>query len=139
MKILIINGPNLNMLGKRDPNHYGKLTLNDINKELKKRAKNKAKLVFYTNNEEGKIVTKIQRSLNFDAIIINAGAYTHTSLAIHDALEMFKGKIIEVHLSNVLERESFRKVNFINSLATKSFIGEKENSYYKALDYLLNN
>lgn len=137
MKILIINGPNLNMLGKRDKKYYGQLTLKDINKELKKRASKKAKLKFYQSNSEGKLVTFIQKHLNYDAIIINGGAYTHTSIAIHDALELFKGKIIEVHLSNILEREDFRKIDYIKSVATKIFMGKKEESYYEAISYLL--
>ena len=103
MKILVINGPNLNMLGLRDKNNYGNLTLKEINKKLRELAKNKAKLKFYQSNCEGKLVSFIQKHLNYDALIINAGAYTHTSLAIHDALELFKGKIMEVHLSNIKE------------------------------------
>lgn len=138
MRILIINGPNLNMLGKRDPEFYGKLTLKDINKMMRKIARGKARLKFFTSNHEGKIITKIQKCLNYDAVIINAGAFTHTSVAIHDALEIFKGKIIEVHLSNINERESFRKTNYIGIVAEKSFIGGKEKSYYDALAYLLN-
>lgn len=137
MKILIINGPNLNMLGKRDKKHYGTLTLKTINKKLKLISKGKARLTFYQNNCEGKIVTFIQKHLNYDAMILNAGAYTHTSIAIHDALEMFKGKIVEVHLSDISTREDFRKTDYISSLACKCIMGLQENSYYEALSYLL--
>ena len=137
MKVLVINGPNLNMLGKRDKNNYGSLTLKDIIK-LMKDNKGDLKLSFYQSNYEGAIVTKIQKSLRYDAIIINPGAFTHTSVAIHDALEMFKGVIIEVHLSKVDEREDFRKINFIRSLATKSYSGNKEFSYLDAINYLKN-
>ncbi len=137
MKILIINGPNLNMLGKRDKKHYGTLTLKTINKKLKLISKGRAKLTFYQSNCEGKIVTYIQKHLNYDAMIINAGAYTHTSIAIHDALEMFKGKIVEVHLSDLNTREDFRKTDYISSLASKCIMGLHENSYYEALSYLL--
>lgn len=137
MKILIINGPNLNMLGKRDKKHYGTLTLKTINKKLKLISKGRAKLTFYQSNCEGKIVTYIQKHLNYDAMIINAGAYTHTSIAIHDALEMFKGKIVEVHLSDLNIREDFRKTDYISSLASKCIMGLHENSYYEALSYLL--
>ncbi len=137
MKILVINGPNLNMLGKRDKKHYGSLTLKDINTSLKEKAKGKAKLKFYQSNSEGKLISFIHKHLNYDAIIINGGAYTHTSIALHDALELFKGKIIEVHLSNILEREDFRKTDYIKSVATECFMGKKENSYYEALSFLI--
>ena len=138
MKILVINGPNLNMLGKRDKKYYGTLTLNDINKEIKNRANKNTKLKFFQSNEEGKLVTFIQKHLNYDAIIINGGAYTHTSIALHDALELFKGIIVEVHLSNILEREDYRKTDYIKPLAKICFMGKKENSYYEALSYLQN-
>ncbi len=137
MRILIINGPNLNMLGKRDPKNYGSLTLKEINRELKHLAKGKASLKFYQSNSEGKLISFIQRHLNYDAMIINAGAYTHTSIAIHDALELFKGKIIEVHLSDVNNREAFRLTNYISSLATKTIAGLKEKGYYEAMNTLL--
>lgn len=137
MKVLIINGPNLNMLGQRDKKYYGSVTLKVINNNLKKQALNKAKLKFYQSNCEGKIVTFIQKHLKYDAIIINAGAYTHTSVAIHDALELFKGEIIEVHLSNIKEREEFRQTDYISLVASKCFMGNKEKSYYDALSYLL--
>lgn len=136
MKILIINGPNLNMLGKRDKKYYGTLTLSMINKELKRRKAKGNKLKFYQTNSEGKIVSFIQKHLNYDAIIINGGAYTHTSIALHDALELFKGKIVEVHLSNILEREDFRKTDYIRPLAVACFMGRQEKSYYDALSYL---
>lgn len=137
MRILVINGPNLNMLGKRDKYHYGTLTLKDINKELKRRKKDN-KITFFQSNYEGKIVSKIQKSLNYNAIILNLGAYTHQSIAIRDALELFDGIKVEVHLSDVYAREGFRKINYISDIVDKSFIGEKENSYYKALEYILN-
>ena len=137
MRILIINGPNLNMLGKRDPKHYGSLTLKEINKELKLMAKGKASLKFYQSNSEGKLVTFIQKHLYYDAMIINAGAYTHTSIAIHDALEMFKGRIIEVHLSDISKREAYRLVNYITPLATKTIAGLQEKGYYQAMESLL--
>lgn len=138
MKILVINGPNLNMLGKREKKYYGTLTLNDINKEIKNRANKNTKLKFFQSNEEGKLVTFVQKHLNYDAIIINGGAYTHTSIALHDALELFKGIIVEVHLSNILEREDYRKTDYIKPLAKICFMGKKENSYYEALSYLQN-
>ena len=137
MKVLVLNGPNLNMLGKRPKEHYGTLTLDEINELIKKEADGFFEVSFYQSNYEGDIVTKIQEALfSFDAIVINPGAYTHTSVAIHDALEMFTGPKIEVHLSKVDEREDFRKINFIRDLAKATFSGEKEYSYLKAIKYL---
>ncbi len=137
-RILIINGPNLNMLGRRDKKHYGNLTLKEINSLIKNGNKD-LKFKFVQSNYEGKIVTVIQKSLNkFDAIVINPGAFTHTSVAIHDALEMFKGPIIEVHLSDVDNREDYRRINYIRPLSTKVFSAKFENSYLEAINYLKN-
>ncbi len=138
MNVLIINGPNLNMLGKRPKEHYGALTLEEINALCKKEAENKLQLEFYQSNSEGDIVTKIQESLDKDAIIINPAAYTHTSVAIHDALEIFTGIKIEVHLSHVDERETFRKVNFVRDVCQICFSGAHEGSYLEAIKYLKN-
>ena len=137
-KVLIINGPNLNMLGKRPKEHYGTLTLEEINQEIIKENDGYFTIEFFQSNSEGDIVTKIQEATErgFDAIIINPGAYTHTSVAIHDALEMFNGEKIEVHLSNVDDREDFRRINFVRSVCTKTFSGKKEGSYLDALEYL---
>ena len=105
MKVLVINGPNLNMLGKRPKEHYGSLTLYEINDLMLKEADGALDLEFFQSNSEGEIITEIQLAVgNFDAIIINPGAYTHTSVAIHDALEIFDGIKIEVHLSEVDDR-----------------------------------
>lgn len=136
MKVLIINGPNLNMLGKRPKEHYGAKTLAEINEEIKKEAKD-FDLEFYQSNYEGDIVTKIQEALGvFDAIIINPAAYTHTSIAIHDALEMFTGVKIEVHLSHVDDREAFRRVNFVRDVCDVCFSGKHSGSYIDAINYL---
>ncbi|MCR5113892.1 MAG: 3-dehydroquinate dehydratase [Acholeplasmatales bacterium] len=139
MNVLVINGPNLNLLGKRPKEHYGTKTLDDINALMKNAAKGSAIILdFYQSNYEGDIVTKIQEAVlgKYDAIIINPAAYTHTSVAIHDALEMFKGEKIEVHLSHVDEREDFRKVNFVRSVCTATFAGKLEGSYVDAVEYL---
>ena len=136
MKILVINGPNLNMLGKRPKEHYGSLTLDEINRLMEKENNGYFDLEFYQSNYEGDIVTKIQQSLSYYAIIINPAAYTHTSVAIHDALEMFDGVKIEVHLSDVDNREDFRKVNFVRDVCCKNFANERENSYVNAIKYL---
>ncbi len=138
-KIIIINGPNLNMLGKREPEIYGYTTLEDIKNNCIEIAKeNNISLDFYQSNHEGKIIEKIHEILgNIDAIIINAAAYTHTSIAIHDALKMHKCPVIEVHLSNPKEREKFRHFSYIEPLAKKIFSGYGEKSYYKALNYAI--
>ncbi len=140
LNVLVINGPNLNMLGKRPKEHYGSLTLDEINNLMIKKANNNLKLDFYQSNNEGDIVTKIQEAVlgKYDSIIINPGAYTHTSVAIHDALEMFNGEKIEVHLSKVDDREDFRKINFVRDVCTKTFSGKLEGSYLDAIDYLNN-
>jgi len=137
-KVLIINGPNLNMLGKRPKEHYGTKTLEDINNLLKEENNNYFDLEFYQSNYEGDIVTKIQEAVlnNIAAIIINPAAYTHTSVAIHDALEIFNGIKIEVHLSHVDEREDFRKINFVRDVTDVCFSGKLEGSYIEALAYL---
>jgi 3-dehydroquinate dehydratase-2 len=134
MKILIINGPNLNMLGKRDKDHYGTKTLEELEKEVIDEAKKlKIDVECFQSNSEGEIVTKIQNAKEFDGIIINAGAYTHTSIAIRDALEIFGKPVVEVHLSNIYARESFRHNSYISGIANGVIAGFKENSYILAL------
>lgn len=137
-KVLIINGPNLNMLGKRPKEHYGTKTLDEINDLLIKENDSFFILDFYQSNNEGDIITKIQQSLDYYAIIINPAAYTHTSVGIRDALEMFLGIKIEVHLSMVDSREDFRKNNYIRDICDACFKGEQEKSYIKALNYIRN-
>jgi len=136
MKVLVINGPNLNMLGKREKDYYGTLTLDEINKNLKKEAqKLKIDLSFFQSNLEGEIVSAIHKACedNIDGIIINAGAYTHTSIAIRDALIIFNKPFVEVHLSNVFSRENFRHSSMLSDIALGVICGFKENSYYLAL------
>ena len=136
MKILIINGPNLNMLGKRDKNNYGTLTLKDIENLILKEFPNHI-FEFYQSNIEGEIVTKIQTANdNYDALVINPGGYTHTSVAIKDALEITNIPKIEVHLSQVSAREEFRKVMITTQSADGYISGFKENSYLAAI-YIL--
>ena len=122
-KILIINGPNLNLLGKREKNIYGDLTLKDYNKRLKNYGtKNNVSIVFFQSNYEGEIIEAIQSARNKkDAIIINAAGYTHTSIAILDSLKTFTGLIYEVHISNIYGRESYRRKSYI-SLASNGVI-----------------
>ena len=119
MDILLINGPNLNLLGSREPEIYGHQTLDQIEKELIQIAKqNRFKLECYQSNHEGKIVDKIQASIgNVDGILINAGALTHTSVALRDVLVGSNIPFIELHISNIFNRESFRKESFLTDKA----------------------
>jgi 3-dehydroquinate dehydratase II len=136
MKILIINGPNLNMLGKRDPEQYGSFSIEDLELLIKKEFPIH-EFTFYQSNIEGELVTKIQDSQNnFDAVVINPGGYTHTSVAIKDALEIINIPKIEVHLSLISSREEFRQT-LITTSSTDGYIsGFKENGYLAAI-YLL--
>ena len=134
-RILIVNGPNLNMLGKREPEIYGSKTLDDVKGECESSAKELGLQVdFRQSNEEGVIVGWIQESAkNFTGIIINAGAYTHTSVAIRDALLSVDFPIIELHISNVFKREDFRHHSFISDIATGVICGFGTNGYKIAL------
>ena len=138
MKVLVINGPNLNMLGKRDKNHYGQMTLETINDLIIKENDNHFELELYQSNYEGDIITKIQQSLDCFGIIINPAAYTHTSIGIRDALEIFGGYKVEVHLSDVDNRDDFRKINYVRDVCDVCFSGKKELSYIEAIRYLKN-
>ncbi len=136
-RILVINGPNLNMLGKRPKEHYGSKTLDEINQMIKDFEPN-YDFVFFQSNHEGAIIDRIQEN-DYDAIIINPGAYTHTSVAIHDALEIVDKIIVEVHLSDVFNRDDFRKIDFIKSVASTCITGLHEYSYIEAVKYLQKN
>tara|TARA_B100001093_G_scaffold481283_1_gene511888 strand:+ start:184 stop:618 length:435 start_codon:yes stop_codon:yes gene_type:complete len=137
-KILILNGPNLNMLGKRDPKQYGSMTLADIEALCRDvAAEYDFEIDFRQSNHEGELVEWIQQALGkCDALMINAGAYTHTSLAIRDALELLEVPIIEVHLSDPKTREEFRHFSYIERLATATISGQKDQSYVLALKKL---
>lgn len=138
MKILILNGPNLNMLGLRDPSVYGYETLADIEALCRNAALGKADAVdFKQSNHEGELVTWIQQARGeFDAIVINGGAYTHTSLALHDALEIFDGKIVEIHISEPKKREKFRHFSYIEPCADHRIAGCGAQGYVMALEWL---
>ena len=136
MKIIIINGPNLNLLGKRDKKLYGALTLNKINFFIEKEFP-KDNFTFFQSNIEGEIVTQIQNAFKkYDGIIINPGGYAHTSIAIRDALADSTLPKIEVHLSNLSSRENFRQILLTASVCEGYISGFKENSYTAAV-YLL--
>lgn len=137
-KILIINGPNLNMLGLREPEIYGSQTLSDVEQLCLNTARNlKLEVDFRQSNNEGEIVDWLQDAYKkIDGIVINAAAYTHTSVAIHDALKLHDIPIIEVHISDPKKREEFRHTSFIEPLATQVIAGEGFQGYEMALDKL---
>ena len=134
-KIIILNGPNLNLLGEREKNQYGNVSLKDIEKNCKEFAsKNNIKLSLFQSNIEGELVNKIQNSRNSqDGLIINAGGYTHTSVAIHDALKILKIPIIELHISNIYNREDFRHKSLISKVAKGVICGFGIDGYILAL------
>lgn len=138
MKILIVNGPNLNMLGRREPSIYGGLDLSAIEQLVRLKAPADVELSFYQSNHEGALVERIQQSLdeNVAAIVINPGAYTHTSVAIRDALLAVNLPVIEVHLSNVAKRESFRQQSFIADIAVGTITGLGPLGYVFAVEAL---
>lgn len=138
IKILIINGPNLNMLGLREINQYGKISYDDLCNLIKTHSKNKVQIEFYQSNIEGEIVSRVQEIIeqDIDALIVNPGAYTHTSIAIRDALAILNIPKIEVHLSDINSRENFRKTNLITDLCELSIIGKGANGYIEAIEYL---
>ena len=137
-KILVINGPNLNLLGEREKDKYGSTSLNIIEKECSDYSdKNDLLVSFFQSNIEGEIVDSIQDSRkNMSGVIINAGGYTHTSVAIHDALKILKIPIIELHITNIYNREEFRHKSLISKLATGIICGFGVKGYIMALDVL---
>lgn len=133
MKIIIINGPNLNLLGKREPEIYGTQTFEDYFEIVKKKFQN-IDLHYFQSNIEGELISKIQEvGFSFDGIIINAGAYTHTSIGIGDAIKAIQTPVIEVHISNTFSREPFRHQSFISPNAKGIIIGFGLKSYDLAL------
>lgn len=139
MKVLVINGPNLNMLGVREPDIYGKGTLEELEGMLREYARKKGAMCdFYQSNHEGAIVEKIQQALGvYDGIIINPAAYTHTSIAILDALKAVGLPAAEVHLSDIASRESFRQHSYISPVCLKTITGKHFQGYLEALDVLV--
>lgn len=139
MKILVINGPNLNMLGKRNPAHYGTQTLTDIEKMVTDYAREKgAEVECFQSACEGEIVNKLNQAYGkVDGVIINAGAYTHYSYAIRDALEILEVPKIEVHLSDIHAREEFRHISVIQPVCTKQIAGYGAKGYIMAVDEII--
>ena len=134
-KIIIINGPNLNLLGEREQSQYGSITYEDLKKNcLKKSNELSVNLEFTQSNVEGEIVNIIQNARkNIDGIIINAAGFTHTSVAIRDALSIFKKPVIELHISNIYKREEFRKKSLISDVVTGGIFGIGSNGYILAI------
>ena len=135
-KIIILNGPNLNLLGEREKSQYGSFTLKDLEDKCKKYAsRNDISLTLFQSNIEGELVEKIQSARKEqEGLIINAGGYTHTSVAIHDALKIVKIPIIELHITNIYNREDFRQKSLISNVANGVICGFGAEGYIMALD-----
>ena len=133
--IIIINGPNLNLLGEREQSQYGSITFDKLKENCLSKAKDlNINLEFSQSNIEGEIVTTIQEAKNkFDGIIINAAGFTHTSVAIRDALDIYKKPIIELHISNIYKREEFRHKSLISDIATGGIFGLGDHGYILAI------
>ena len=139
MKILVMNGPNLNMLGIREPDKYGRETYDDLLTKIKSHCKERGiEVDFYQSNHEGALVDRIQQAYfdNTDAIVINPGAYTHTSIALLDAVKSVMIPTAEVHISNVKEREDFRQISYIRAACCFTVMGHGTDGYLEAIDYL---
>ncbi len=138
MKILVINGPNLNILGIREPDHYGKESYADLEKKIITHCENKGiDVEIFQSNHEGELVDKIQSSYgNADGIVINPAAYTHTSIAILDAVKAVGIPTVEVHISKVEEREDFRQISYVRLACIKTITGHGTDGYIEAIDFL---
>ncbi|MFA6800494.1 MAG: type II 3-dehydroquinate dehydratase [Acholeplasmataceae bacterium] len=138
MNILVIHGPNLNMLGFRDKVQYGSMSLEDLYDTISEEFQD-VDFTFFQSNYEGEIIEVIQDTFQtpYDGILINPGAYTHTSIAIRDALEMVQLPKVEVHLSDIDQREDFRKIDYIKDVVNARFMGKQIDSYIQAIAYLL--
>ncbi len=140
MKILIINGPNLNLLGKREPSVYGATSFDEYFSELKSVYSLVCELNYYQSNHEGSLIDKIHEvGFEYDGIILNAGAYTHTSVALHDAIKSVTTPVVEVHISNVHAREEFRHKSLIAPACKGAVIGLGLASYKLAIEYFIGN
>lgn len=140
MKIYVLNGPNLNMLGIREPNVYGNESYQDLLNLIEKHAKEKnVNVEVYQSNHEGELVDLIQKAFyeKVDGIVFNPAAYTHTSVALLDALKSVKIPCVEVHISNVSKREDFRQISYVRLACEKTISGQGLNGYIQAIDYLL--
>ena len=139
MKILVINGPNINMLGIREPDIYGRETFSDVIEKIKKHAEKRGvEVTCYQSNHEGALVDEIQAAYQvYDGIVINPGAYTHTSIAIADALSAVAIPTVEIHISDVDKREDFRQISYIRPLCVGCVKGHGTDGYLEAMDILV--
>lgn len=138
MRLLVINGANLNMLGKRNQTFYGALTLNELCAQIKDYAAARgAEVRFFQSNCEGEIINALHAATQ-EGIILNAGAYSHYSYAIRDAVECLNIPVVETHLSDIYSREDFRKARVLEGAVKACFFGKKEKSYFEAVDFLVN-
>lgn len=137
-RILIINGPNLNLLGKREPEIYGNKSFEEYFTELVAKYSDTAILSYYQSNHEGHLIDKIQEvGFDFEGIILNAGGYTHTSVALADCVSAVISPVIEVHISDITKREPFRKLSYLEAVCRKSIMGHGLIGYDMAIDFLL--
>ena len=138
VKILVINGPNLNMLGEREPDHYGRETYSDLVARIDKHCSERGiEVEQFQSNHEGELVDKIQSAYKaFDGIVINPAAYTHTSIALLDAVKAVGIPTVEVHISKVEEREDFRQISYIRLACVKTITGHGTDGYIEAIDFL---
>jgi len=138
-KVLIINGPNLNLLGKREPHIYGSQNFEDYLKKIKQKFSN-TQIDYYQTNHEGSIIDKLQESdQKYTGIVLNAAAYTHTSIAIADCLKAIDTPVVEVHISDIHKRESYRKISYISEAVVKTIMGEGLNGYEQAIEFIIQN
>lgn len=139
MKILVLNGPNLNMLGIREPDHYGRESYTDLENKIKSYCESKCELEIKQSNHEGKLVDYIQGAYfeHFDGIVINPGAYTHTSIALLDAVKAVMIPTVEVHISDVSSREDFRQISYIRQACINTISGKGTDGYLIAIDELI--
>ena len=139
MRILVINGPNLNMLGIREPDHYGRETYSDLVARIDKHCSERGiEVEQFQSNHEGELVDKIQSAYKaFDGIVINPAAYTHTSIALLDAVKAVGIPTVEVHISKVEEREDFRQISYIRLACVKTITGHGTDGYIEAIDFLV--
>ncbi len=137
MKILILNGPNLNLLGKREPEIYGSKSFEDYFEELKKRFTNH-QLEYFQSNHEGALIDKLHEvGFSYDGVVFNPGAYTHTSIALRDAISGIESSVFEVHISNLAEREDFRQLSYVKDVCVGSINGMGLEGYVVAIETLI--
>lgn len=139
MKILIINGPNLNLLGRREPALYGIMSLEQVAYDIQRRWRD-VYFVFRQSNHEGDLIDYLQDTLNdeYDGVVLNAGGYTHTSVALRDAVQAIETPVVEVHITDIATREHFRRTSLLTDVCTHSIIGHGTKGYEEAVEWIIN-